>query len=70
MKGPKAWKQNNSFQFCQKMGRPSKKKNTKFDRKLWADIAEDPSIKEKNNGLPAMGQFFLKPKYRVRKNQH
>jgi len=23
------------------------KGNTKFDRKLWADIAEDPSIREK-----------------------
>ena len=56
MKGPKAWTQNNGFQFCLKWDAQVKK--TQFDRKLWADIAEDPSIREKNNGLPAMGQFF------------
>ena len=44
--------------FARKWDAQVKTKNTKFDRKLWADIAEDPRIKEKNNGLPAMGQFF------------
>ena len=38
------------------------KGNTKFDRTLWADVAEDPSIREKNHGLPAICQFFLRPK--------
>jgi hypothetical protein len=46
MEGPRAWKQNNDFSFANKW-EAQVKGNTKFDRKLWADIAEDPSIREK-----------------------
>ena len=40
------------------------KGNTKFDRTLWADVAEDPSIREKIVDCQPFASFFSGPSKR------
>lgn len=43
------------------------KGNTKFDRKLWADIAEDPSIREKRLWTASHGPIFSEAQLKGKK---